>query len=517
MSAELTAEQRNEVIRRWAHDKWWRVSTKYSVKNEDGRIVPFRPRPVQATMANNMHSRNIVLKSRQHGATTLMNVWFVDECIFQANTGCAFIAHDLKVGKQKLQIMKDIFLRFCEDWPEFGDQISLVTDQKEELRFSNGSSIYTATTVRSDTIQLGHLSEFGKVAYINPVKAQEIIDGTLAALHKNSLLVIESTAMGSNTSFKKLCDGALESKSAGRKLNRLDFNWQFYAWWMDKKNQLEPDEAAEVVLPPWMQKYFRDCAERGIRLSHAQMAWYYQQRITGVNMLQEHPTTPEECWHVEIEGAFFARELADLRARERICDVPHNSALDVHTAWDLGVNDQTCIWFFQVRGGSIRIIDYHEDNGYGMGHYLELLKKWADKKNSKGYRYGRHFGPHDMMQRDKMGGETLQSLVAADGWNFEVVPKQHLYTSIEQSRKVLAQCWFDSGNCQTGIERLQGYRKKVNASTGEFMNMPLHDINSHGADAFRYMAGASDKVLTVKNFRPAARRQKPQPRRAYCV
>src|SRR5580765_926663 len=49
-----------------------------------------------------------------------------------------------------------------------------------------------------------------------------------------------------------------------------------------------------------------------------------------------------------ILGAYFARELADADVAGRICDVPHDPLLPVHTAWDLGMGDSRAIWFFQV-------------------------------------------------------------------------------------------------------------------------------------------------------------------------
>lgn len=498
-------------------DKWWRVSHLYKVKNEDGDVVPFVPFPTQATLANDLHDRNIVLKSRQHGVTTLFNVWFVDECIFNSGTRCAFIAQGLAEAKEKLAVMREVLMNFIKDNPEFRELLMpLKADSKQDLELANGSKIYVSTTVRSDTVQLLHISEFGKISYYNPEKGREVLDGSLNAVHKNSLVIIESTAMGSHTQFKDMCDAAFEATTrafAGKsKLTRLNFKWHFFSWWMDAKNQLSAEESEYVEIPEWQARYYSELSARGVNLQPQQKAWYYVKKLEGTNVLKEHPSTPEECWQEDIKGAFFARELNDLRSRGRITKVPFNPNRDVHTAWDLGISDYTCIWFFQVHGGEVHIIDYYENNDVGMTFYLQhVMAEWAKKpkEGGKGYRYGMHFGPHDIAKRDMFGGESLIDQLCDAGWNFVAAPKQDKYASIEQSRKLLSICFFDESRCQMGISRLENYRKKISQETGEYTSVPVHDLNSHGADAFRTLAARIDEVLLVRG----RRRGKKSPRK----
>ena len=42
----------------------------------------------------------------------------------------------------------------------------------------------------------------------------------------------------------------------------------------------------------------------------------------------------------------------------RICDVPVNTDLPVHTAWDIGVDDAMAIWCFQAYPDHLDIVDY---------------------------------------------------------------------------------------------------------------------------------------------------------------
>jgi hypothetical protein len=66
-----------------------------------------------------------------------------------------------------------------------------------------------------------------------------------------------------------------------------------------------------------------------------------------------------ECsFDAVVEGAIFGPELESLRNRDRITNVPINPHLPVHTAWDLGWDDFTAIWFYQQVGKEYFFIDY---------------------------------------------------------------------------------------------------------------------------------------------------------------
>jgi hypothetical protein len=323
--------------------------------------------------------------------------------------------------------------------------------------------------------------------------------------------------MGSATQFKTMSDNAfLETTKAyaGKtKLTRLHFKFHFFAWWMDSKNQLTGEEAQFVEIPEWQQRYFSDLAARGIKLTHCQKAWYYAKKLEGTNMLKEHPSTDDECWQEDIRGAFFARELRDLRSRGKITAVPYNPNREIHTAWDLGISDYTSIWFFQVYGGEVYVIDYYENSDLGVSYYLQhVLAEWSKpvKEGGKAYAwYGKLFVPHDVAKRDSYYGEALIDTIKAAGWDAVAAPKQDKYASIEQARRLLPKCTFDETNCQVGIERLENYRKKISEQTGEYTSVPVHDINSHGADAFRTLAAKIGDVLTVGG-RLGARKNRPK-------
>ena len=55
-----------------------------------------------------------------------------------------------------------------------------------------------------------------------------------------------------------------------------------------------------------------------------------------------------------VKWAYYADQMREARSQWRISNVPHEPALKVHTAWDLGINDTTAIWFFQIYGKEVQ-------------------------------------------------------------------------------------------------------------------------------------------------------------------
>ena len=72
------------------------------------------------------------------------------------------------------------------------------------------------------------------------------------------------------------------------------------------------------------------------------------------------------------DGAIYKSEFEQIKRENRICRVPHDSNLSVFTSWDLGILDPTAIWFFQIYGKEIRVIDYYEANNEPLAHYARI-------------------------------------------------------------------------------------------------------------------------------------------------
>tara|TARA_Y100000310_G_C20695027_1_gene825057 strand:- start:301 stop:1635 length:1335 start_codon:yes stop_codon:yes gene_type:complete len=203
-----------------------------------------------------------------------------------------------------------------------------------------------------------------------------------------------------------------------------------------------------------------------------------------------------------IEGSYYSRSLELAESEGRITNVPHETTVEVETAWDLGVGDSTAIWFIQRVGKEIRFIDYYETTGEGLPFYVKVLRE-------KSYTYGRHYAPHDIMVRELGTGKSRYETAQKLGIDFDVVPRLSVDDGIDACRNMLTRCWFDKEKVKKGLSSLWQYHKEVDEKAGEyegrvtFKNKPHHDWSSHGADSFRtYAVGRKgiDKASRAPEF-----------------
>jgi phage terminase large subunit len=187
-----------------------------------------------------------------------------------------------------------------------------------------------------------------------------------------------------------------------------------------------------------------------------------------------------ECsFDAAVKGAYYAKLLND--GQKRIGRVPHDPALKVTTAWDLGIGDSTAIWFCQRLGQEVRIIDHYEASGEALPHYAKHLQ-------SLPYIYDEHLLPHDADARELGTGKTRVETLASLGIKGRVIPAQSVEDGINAVRMLIPRCWFDSENCKLGLEALKQYRTEFDDKRKVFRDRPLHDWTSHSADAFRILA-----------------------------
>lgn len=204
--------------------------------------------------------------------------------------------------------------------------------------------------------------------------------------------------------------------------------------------------------------------------------------------------------HYEIitEGAYYARALAQAEADGRIGEFPHRAHLPVHTSWDIGVDDYTAIWFWQEDGENATVIDYHETSGEGAQQIVDdalpehgedaraAARRLIELGRARPWRYGRHYLPHDVKMREWGQGarsrvETLMGLgLRGIIKGAALGPEER----IAASRKLLPLVRFhDTPRVRVGLTRLRRYSRRWNDNMSVWQG-PLHDENSHGADAF---------------------------------
>lgn len=191
-----------------------------------------------------------------------------------------------------------------------------------------------------------------------------------------------------------------------------------------------------------------------------------------------------ECsFDAAIVGSYYGRELAELERGGRIRSAPWEPSLPVYTAWDLGLDDATAIWFVQAAGSEVRVIDYYETNNTALSDIArELL-------NGRRYTYAEHILPHDAEIRELMTAKSRKESLEALGLRpITIATRQSVEEGINAARQMLPKCVFDAEKCRRGLEGLKQYRREWDEKRKTFKTTPLHDWSSHGADAFRYLA-----------------------------
>jgi phage terminase large subunit len=182
-----------------------------------------------------------------------------------------------------------------------------------------------------------------------------------------------------------------------------------------------------------------------------------------------------------LDGAIYANEIRAAVKDERFCRVPYDESKPVETFWDLGRADCTSIWFGQAVGFEFRLIDFFEDRGHHLTHYLKALRE-------RPYLYGDLWLPHDA-QNQLLGQErTIEQQARDAGFSVRIAPKTTVPEGINAARTIFSRCWFDADKCSDGINHLRRYRYDVDPDTKQWSKNPLHDEHSHAADAFRYLA-----------------------------
>lgn len=471
-------------------DKLWRLNHLYYITNKDGKQVKFKMTPEQLDYFKRMHNRNIILKSRQLGFTTEECIIQLDAALFESSK-CALIAHTLpdakRLFREKTKYAYDLLPE------ELKAANPVINDSAGELVFSKGGSVSIGVSFRGGTLKRLHVSEFGKICARNPEKAREIVTGALEAVSLNGTATLESTAEGNSGYFFDYCTDSEKRQLQDKPLSNLDFKFFFYAWHQNKEYAIESIEP----LPKRLIDYFQELElKHGINTTPRQQAWYYaKEKSLGEDMKREYPSIPSEAFSQSIEGAYYSKQLTKLYATKRIGELPDNNHLPVMTIWDIGVGDSTAIWFIRKVGEEYHAIDYYENSGEGLRHYLKVLK---DKR----YNYSTHYAPHDIENREFGSDAKSRKELARAGYEiegikysltFEVVPKASISDGIEAVREILPKCAFDEAMCEQGIKCLENYRKEWNDKLGCWRDNPLHDWSSHGADAFRYFAIAVTK------------------------
>jgi hypothetical protein len=194
-----------------------------------------------------------------------------------------------------------------------------------------------------------------------------------------------------------------------------------------------------------------------------------------------------ECsFDAAVVGAYYGKLMMRAEGDGRIAPVPCDPAALVWTSWDLGIRDATAIWFAQVIGREIRIIDYYEASGVDLGHYVREIA-------SRPYVYAGHIVPHDAQAKELGTGKSRLEVLASLGLrHITLAPLHRIEDGINAVRMFLPRCWFDTAKCARGLDALKLYRAEYDDKLQALRPHPVHDWTSHAADSFRYLAMTLD-------------------------
>lgn len=491
----------------------WRLDNLYWIVNKEGKAVQFSMNAQQRKFIQRIWNRNLILKARQLGFSTLMQILHLDQAMFVSNHTGVVIADTLPNAGKLFSKVEFAY----EHLPDLIKQMFPVSNKTkgsgiefghpDEDGNTNPSRISVSVSSRGGTVNLLHISELGKIALKFPQRAEEIKTGAIPSVPLDGIAVIESTAEGAFGLFWDLCEPAMKRAEANKPETVLDWRLHFFPWYECEDYTLSESDAALVDIPDSLKAYFAKIqAELRITLSQGQKAWYAKTMETlGKKMRQEYPSTPKEAFEQAVEGAVFGDQMTKLREQGRMGVVPLDINYPVNTFWDFGTNDSNAIWFHQQVGLQHRWFYYIEGSGKGLRHWwIDVCEK---HRHRHGYRWGRHYLPHDA--NAEMQGEVVTTkyrilqglgMGSADGGEMTVVPRvATIGQGIEITRQALAgNHWFydhtpdeengDDMGAKNGIKCLDGYQYEWDDKRGIWSREPLHNWASHGSDAWRQFA-----------------------------
>ena len=388
--------------------------------------IPFKPRTLQAELHNRLERFNVLVCHRRFGKT----VFAINELIRLALTvkkQRPRVAYMCPLFKQAKSVAWDMLKHYSRVVPG-------VVFNEAELRadYPNGGRVQLFGADNYDALRGIYLDGvvLDEYAQMSPRAWGEVIRPALS--DRKGMAIFIGTPMG-HGAFYELYNRAQDLKGWHRELYKAS-----------ETNLLDTEELEAMQAEMTEDEYAQEL----------------------------------ECsWSAAIRGAFYSKELGKID--EQVTNVPYDQNLQVITACDLGIADSFSIWYIQIAGSEIRVIDYDEFTGMGLP---EIIKEMREKP----YQYIEHIAPFDIKVRELGSGTSRLETARKLGINYKIAPKMTVQDGINAVRTQIPRMWFDRIKCKEGLEALRQYRTEYNDKRGVFSNAPLHDWCSHASDAMRY-------------------------------
>ncbi len=199
-------------------DKIRMVESLLYIDNKEGLVVPFVLNRMQRYFEENKSFRNIVLKHRQGGFTSVVLGDMYTDCVTYAHTSCVVTSHETRATQRLLDKVQFFYDSMEEPKPQIG------AESRSEKTFpSQHSSIYIGTAGarafgRGDTIRKALLSELAHYE-----DGERVLTGVEDAVPKEGEITIECTPNGEDNVFYEKWVRAKEGKSPYKPF--------FFPWW----------------------------------------------------------------------------------------------------------------------------------------------------------------------------------------------------------------------------------------------------------------------------------------------
>ena len=493
-------------------DKRWRLENLYLILDEDGQTVPLVLREAQSKFLDNRKNRNFVPKARKLGLSTIIVTDNGDECLFNKNTRAGIIDLARNDAFDKLEIFKFSWDNgpfhpdsdIAELWKLIHKANPLTREAAGKLGWSNGSGYTGGTSYTGKTPQRLHISEYGPISAESPLKAGKIKRGSINSVPINGIVDIETTMEGGQFGeCYQIFEMALENEGK-EDFTIMDWKMQFFSW-LDHPSYILPGQKPHNG--PTIEYFKKLEKDHGLEVPLERQAFYEaRKREQGEEIFLQFPTVIEELSRRSIPGQIYP-EMTRVRSEGRVSNFNEERGHPKFTSWDLGSSDNMAGWLVQPAGKDHNFLKWCAGEGAGAAGVAEVIRAWEEEGPIAG-----HLVPHDVALTDKGSGKTYLEQLVECGIPREkiiVVPRvSRLWVGIDEVRRILPNSWFhkecdaiieqESGaKLPSGVQRLEGYRKKIDNSTGISQAVPVKDLCDHTADAVRTYAEALSHDLVV--------------------
>lgn len=413
--------------------------------------IPYTPREWQTLASQNMNRFTVLVVHRRAGKTVfdvVQSIGYALSCP-KPRAQCAYIAPFREQAKKVA-------------WDEYKEKLenlrrkNLVEFNESELKitFKNGAKIYLMGAENPEAIRGMYFDHVVLDEYKDMPSDffEKVIGPTLS--DRKGLAIITGTPSGRD---------------------------HFYDMY---QRGLDPD------FPDW---------------SSLKLAYYDTNAVDADEIEAARRRSSEEAFAQEYEcsfesalvGAYFGKNISRLRAEGRVRnDIQHDPLYPVIASWDIGF-DGTVVWYAQKVGEQVRIIDCDMFHNKDIPHVV-------NKVLNKPYTYVMQLLPHDAKQRLGDKTKTKKRMIENLGLKCKVLDKASRDVGIHAARNLIDRCVF-SDKCDkkqtvgrfklSPVDSLSLYRSEYNETNGVTKPTPVHDVHSHTADSFRYMAmGLKDNL-----------------------